>query len=74
MKRRTKYIISGVTGLVMVYVLTINLGVNFGLIFFLFLITTVGLFWMVYAILTDDSNLSSKTFDDYYYEDTDPKS
>jgi hypothetical protein len=73
MRSKTKYLIGGVTISLLVYLLSINLEVTFSVIFFLFLITTVGLWWMVYAILTDTSNLSGRTFDEYFYEDADYK-
>ena len=73
MRSSTKYLIGGVTISLLVYLLCISLEVTFSLIFFSFLITTVGLWWMVYAILTDTSNLSGRTFDEFYYEDTDYK-
>jgi len=73
MAGKTKSIFYIVTGVLVIYVICANSGLTFGIVMLLFLLSFVGLLWMVYSILTDDSNLSGKTFDDYFYEDEDFK-
>jgi hypothetical protein len=60
-----------VTGVLIVYIITTNLPVSFGIVFAFFLLTGAGLFWMVICILKDTSNPSNKTFDEHFYEDVD---
>lgn len=73
MSDKTRYVITVVTTLLVVYLIAIRFEATLALIFSLFLITTIGLWWMVYTILTDTSNLSGKTFDEYFFEDGDRK-
>jgi hypothetical protein len=73
MRDRTRNIIVVVTTLLVVYLISIRFEATLALVFSLFMLTTVGLWWMVYAILTDTSNLSGKTFDEYFYENGDPR-
>ena len=73
MAGKTKSIIYIVTGVLVIYVICANLGLSFGIVMLLFLLAFFGLLWMVYSILIDNSNLSGKTFDDYFYEDEDFK-
>ncbi len=70
MKTKTSYSVGITTALLLVYVVAVNVSLTFAVIFFLFLLTTASLWWMVYSVLTDKSNLSGKTFDEYFYEDT----
>jgi hypothetical protein len=74
MKERTKHAIILTTIMLVVYLFSVHLDVAFPIVFLFFLITLVGLCWMVVTILRDNSNLSSKTFDDHFYEDADLKS
>jgi uncharacterized membrane protein YqjE len=69
MRDRTRNIITVVTTLLVIYVIAVRLEATLALVFALFILTTVGLWWMVYTILTDTTNLSGKTFDEYFYED-----
>ena len=69
MKNRTRIIIFGVTTLLVIYLMSIRFEATTAIVFSLFMLTTIGLGWMVYAILTDTSGLSGKKFDDYFYED-----
>lgn len=71
MMDRTRNIIVVVSTLLVVYLISIRYEASIALVFSLFLLTTIGLWWMVYAILTDTSHLSGKTFDEYFYEDGD---
>lgn len=71
MERKTKYSIAVTTSLLLVYAICVVLPVWYGIIFSLFLITSISLLWMVYDILTDTTSLTNKTFEQYYYEDTD---
>lgn len=71
MRDKTKNIITVVTTLLVVYLISIPFEASFTIVFSLFMLTTAGLWWMVYTILTDKSGLSGKTFDDYFYEDGD---
>ncbi|MCE2732134.1 MAG: hypothetical protein ACOVOF_13255 [Chryseotalea sp.] len=73
MNARSNFAVSSVTGLLLVYVVASTLPVSFALVFFLFLLTTIGLFWMVYRILTDYENYNQKKFDDYFYQDEEIK-
>ncbi|MCZ8355749.1 MAG: hypothetical protein O9340_13500 [Cyclobacteriaceae bacterium] len=69
MNARSNFAISTVTGLLLVYVVASTLPLAFGLVFFLFLLTSAGLIWMVYRILTDTENYNTRKFDDYFYQD-----
>ena len=69
MRNKATSAIATVTGMVLVYVVVASLPIYFGIIFLCFLVATAGLFWMVYTVLTDTSNLSHKTFDEHFYED-----
>lgn len=71
MRNKTANSISIVTGMLLVYVIAASLPISFGIIFLFFLLTTAGLLWVVYTVLTDTSNLSGKTFDEHFYEDVD---
>jgi len=62
--------ISLTSGVALVYVVATTLPVNFALIFILFLVSQCCLIWMVIRILKDKKT-SSKTFDQYFYEDVD---
>lgn len=62
--------ISWTTGILLIYVVFASLPVPFALVFGLFLIVS-GLFvWMVITILKDP-HPSTRTFDEYFYEDSD---
>jgi hypothetical protein len=69
MRNKAASAITTVAGMLLVYVVAASLPIYFGIIFLLFLIAMGGLFWMVYTVLTDTSNLSGKTFDEHFYED-----
>ena len=69
MKNSTRNIIIAVTTLLVIYVMSIRFEATMTIVFSLFILATMGLGWMVYAILTDTANLSGKKFDDYFYED-----
>jgi uncharacterized membrane protein YqjE len=71
MSDKTRYVITVVTTLLVVYLISIRFEATLALVFSLFLLTTIGLWWMVYTILKDTSHLSGKTFDEYFYEDGD---
>jgi hypothetical protein len=71
MRNKTANTIYIVTGMLLVYVIAASLPISFGIIFLFFLLTTAGLLWVVYTVLTDTSNLSGKTFDEHFYEDVD---
>ena len=68
MKNSTINIITLTTCVMLIYVTFIHLPVSLVIIFLLFLATITSLLWMVYAILTDTTNLSGKKFDDHFYE------
>jgi hypothetical protein len=74
MKERTKHAIILTTMMLVVYLFSIQLDAIFPIVFLLFLVTVTLLCWMVVTILRDNSNPSSKTFDDHFYEDADFKS
>jgi high-affinity Fe2+/Pb2+ permease len=73
MNNRSNFAISLITGLLLVYIVASTLPIYYGLIFFLFLLTSVGLLWMVYRILTDVENYNQRKFDDYFYQDVEIK-
>jgi len=73
MKSNAKNSIAVTTLFLLVYAVFASLPLPYGIIFLFFLITTAGLFWMVYSILTDTNDLSGKTFEEYFYEDSDQK-
>ena len=58
---------------VLIYVILSTLPVNFGLVFGTLLASQVLLLWMVITILKD-RRTSSRTFDEFYYEDVDIRS
>ncbi len=70
MSKKTEYLIVTSTGLLLVYTVLAALPITFALIFLLFLATSVFTIWMVITILKDKTNLSSKKFDDFFYEDS----
>jgi hypothetical protein len=67
----TRFVIAGVTMLMIIYIIAINVGVSFAIALLLFFLSVTGLILMVYTILKDDYPSSGKTFDKYYYEDSD---
>jgi purine-cytosine permease-like protein len=69
MRKKTEYLISITTGLLLVYTVMAALPIAFAVVFFLFLVVSALTIWMVIAILKDTSHLSNKKFDDYFYED-----
>ena len=73
MGRKSQNAISLVTGMLLIYVSAASLSISFAFVYWLFLIATGGLLWMVYAILTDTSDVTTKTFDTHFYEDADPE-
>lgn len=73
MKTKAIYSVAITTALLLIYVLYANLPLPFSIVLLAFLITTASLFWMVYSILTDTTDLSGKIFDEYFYEDSDQK-
>jgi len=61
------------SALVLLYAAAPALGLGYSLVFLLFLLANVGLFWMVYRILTKGEP-STKTWDEgYRYDDVDEK-
>jgi hypothetical protein len=70
MRRKTEFLISITTGLLLVYTVMAALPIAFAIVFFLSLVVSALTIWMVIAILKDTSHLSDKKFDDYFYEDT----
>lgn len=70
MSKKTEHLIVTSTGLLLVYTVLAALPITFALIFLLFLATSVFTIWMVITILKDKTNLSSKKFDDFFYEDS----
>jgi uncharacterized membrane protein SpoIIM required for sporulation len=70
MHKKTEFLISITTGLLLVYTVMAALPIAFGIVFFLFLVVSGLTIWMVIAILKDTSHLSNKKFDDYFYEDS----
>jgi hypothetical protein len=73
MKSKTRYSILITTTLLVMYIIFAHMPFPYALILLLFLMTSGSLLWMVYAILTDTTDLSDKTFDDYFYEDSGQK-
>lgn len=73
MKTKALYSIAITTTLLLIYVVYANLPLPFSIVLIVFMITTASLFWMVYSILNDTTDLSGKTFDEYFYEDADKK-
>jgi hypothetical protein len=73
MATKSQTAISIVTGILLVYVVAASLPISFAIVYWLFLISTGGLLWMVLKILKDKSDVSTKTFDTHFYEDADPK-
>jgi len=69
MRKKTEFLISITTGLLLVYTVMAALPIAFAVVFFLFLVVSALTIWMVIAILKDTSHLSDKKFDDYFYED-----
>jgi hypothetical protein len=55
---------------VLIYVVLSTVSGNFPLLFLLLLLSQAMLVWMVITILKDKSS-SSRTFDEYFYEDSD---
>jgi len=70
MQKKTEFLISITTGLLLVYTVMAALPIAFAIVFFLSLVVSALTIWMVIAILKDTSHLSDKKFDDYFYEDT----
>jgi membrane protein implicated in regulation of membrane protease activity len=70
MNKKTEFLISITTGLLLVYTVMAALPIAFAIVFFLFLVVSGLTVWMVIAILKDTSQLSDKKFDDYFYEDS----
>jgi membrane protein implicated in regulation of membrane protease activity len=70
MDKKTEFLISITTGLLLVYTVMAALPIAFAIVFFLFLVVSALIIWMVIAILKDTSRLSDKKFDDYFYEDS----
>lgn len=73
MHKKTEFLISITTGLLLVYTVMAALPIAFAIVFFLFLFVSGLTIWMVIAILKDTSHLSDRKFDDYFYEDTPTK-
>ncbi len=69
MGNKSQNAISIVTGILLVYIVAASLPLTFAIVFWLFLMTTGGLIWLVFTVLKDTTNLSGKTFDEYFYED-----
>lgn len=57
-----------VTGYLIVYVAAIALRLNMGLILFMFSISPLLIFWMVYKVLTSGVQVDN-TFEDKWYDD-----
>jgi hypothetical protein len=69
MSKKTEFLVGITTGLLLIYTVLASLPVAFAIVFILFLIVSSLTILMVITILKDTSNLSSKKFDDYFYED-----
>jgi hypothetical protein len=69
MGNKSQNAISIVTGMLLIYIVAASLPMAFAIVFWLFLLTTGGLIWMVFTVLKDTTNLSGRTFDEYFYED-----
>ncbi|WP_276372782.1 hypothetical protein [Chryseolinea sp. H1M3-3] len=69
MGNKSQNAISIVTGMLLIYLVAASLPMVFAIVFWLFLLTTAGLIWMVITVLKDTTNLSGRTFDEYFYED-----
>lgn len=67
---RANFAIGLTTLCLVVYVVLANISADFGLIFLTLLITQCLLIWMVISILKD-KRTSTRTFDEYFYEDAD---
>jgi len=69
-RKKTEFLISITTGLLLVYTVMAALPIAFAVVVFLFLVVSALTIWLVIAILKDTSHLSDKNFDDYFYEDS----
>jgi len=70
MSKKTELLVGITTGLMVVYTIMGALSFVFSIVFFLFMIVSALMIWMVITVLKDTSNLSGKKFDDYFYEDS----
>ena len=69
---KVQWTISITTAVVLIYVITSTLSSSFAIVFGLLLVSQILLIRMVLVILKD-KNTSTKTFDEFYYEDVDIK-
>ena len=67
---KSAFSVTVTTVVVMLYVILSTLPVSFGIVFFAMLVSQGLLVWMVVSILKD-TRKSTRTFDDYFYEDVD---
>ena len=67
---KSAFSVSLTSAFVLGYVVLSTLPVEFGIVFLAFLISQGLLIWMVFSILKDPRK-SSRTFDEYFYEDVD---
>lgn len=67
---KTDQVISLTSGVVLVYVISTTLPVQLSLILLLFLLSSGLLIYMVIRILKDPVS-TTRTFDDYFYQDSD---
>jgi hypothetical protein len=68
--KKTGLVISAATGLVLIYCVVASVSENLALVFLLFIAALSMFFYMVIVILKD-APPSTKTFDQYFYDDAD---
>jgi hypothetical protein len=66
--KKTRFVISAATGLVLIYCVVASLTENFAIVF-LILAATLSMFFYMVIVILKDAPPPTRTFDQYFYDD-----